>query len=519
MSRQPVGPEGHLPEPLEPRRLLAAFAPEAPAFASVFPVTQVITAELNGDGRDDLAIGQSSSGQTLTDRISLRFTTPAGLRGTQGIVTLLSPASRFTAGRLSTSDTSIYLATASPDGTVTLLRATSNGSANPTTRLNINTVLAGTGVGTVQRNIVDLAIGDFTRDGVADLLILTTAGGSSFFTVVPIDQATGRFGRAQNTELPTNATTLAVWSGRGVRDDFFRVVVGFGTPTTRFAVIARPTGGGPASVRFVDNDLLGSPRVLAIGREPAALLENTAAPAGTLVLAAALDVNNTTATRLAFWQLRPGGAIVRVAAPSTLAGQFDGSVTQILVGPVGSTVSDAPGITLAFTTGAASTYVGSTAAEPLRFSTDPGRRTLFVADLNNDLTADLGAFRRTVRDISVLGATARPATPLLTTLPAAATTGQTVTLTAFNMRTTINAAAVRVQFFRDADRNGVFNPSIDVLIGEDTRASDGFSISRVRRPAWGAGTVTLFARGFDARGGATPIATAALPRVSVTTPG
>ncbi len=83
--------------------------------------------------------------------------------------------------------------------------------------------------------------------------------------------------------------------------------------------------------------------------------------------------------------------------------------------------------------------------------------------------------------------------------------GDTITLTATGAAD-VDGTIARVEFYRDADGNGVFNADTDTLIGQDTSAVGGYTLT-VSTQDFATGTNRYFARAIDNDGTASPAVT------------
>ncbi len=85
------------------------------------------------------------------------------------------------------------------------------------------------------------------------------------------------------------------------------------------------------------------------------------------------------------------------------------------------------------------------------------------------------------------------------------TLGNNITLTA-NAPSDLDGTINRVEFFRDADNSGTFDANIDTLLGQDTLAAGGYTLT-VSTASFAVGTNRYFARAIDSDGASSNVVT------------
>ncbi len=145
----------------------------------------------------------------------------------------------------------------------------------------------------------------------------------------------------------------------------------------------------------------------------------------------------------------------------------------------------------------------STAAWPAGESSHPRQYFIFAEARDNDrgLSDPTNPNARTT--VSV--ATNPPSIASLVATPEPLARGQALTLTAVGVTDPDGAATVAlVEFYRDADFNGVFDEAADLLLGTDTLGGDGWQIAYGNTAGWRpelqSYVQTYFARARDADG-------------------
>lgn len=99
-----------------------------------------------------------------------------------------------------------------------------------------------------------------------------------------------------------------------------------------------------------------------------------------------------------------------------------------------------------------------------------------------------------------------------------ATTGQAITLSADGVADSDADGSIReVRFYRDANRNGAFDMS-DEMLGSDSNPEDGWTISTTAQSTWGAGVIRFFAVATDDAGDTSPARENSIVAVPASTP-
>lgn len=199
----------------------------------------------------------------------------------------------------------------------------------------------------------------------------------------------------------------------------------------------------------------------------------------------ALNTRGGTASDIA-GTLQPGSTHNLVQGASSAGGLTDGVNSNI--------VGVASGLgTLSSSGGATSTHPLLASSPAINKGTNPF-----------SLTTDQRGSPRTRGNAIDIGAFEFSAAPTLTSVTASAPTlvrGATLTLTA-NGAADSDGTIARVSFARDANNNGVYEPSDD-LDSDDANGADGFSVS-LNTAGWALGVHTFLAVGFDNDGLVTP---------------
>lgn len=125
------------------------------------------------------------------------------------------------------------------------------------------------------------------------------------------------------------------------------------------------------------------------------------------------------------------------------------------------------------------------------------------ANITVRATDTTGAFVETTFTVAVAASTNPPTVTSLSPSNAKVARGKAINLTATGVAATGSVA--KVEFYRDSNGNGTFEAGVDTLVGTDTSAAGGWSLSQ---PSTGlaSGNYTYFARAVDsANKGSSPV--------------
>jgi cyclophilin family peptidyl-prolyl cis-trans isomerase len=137
----------------------------------------------------------------------------------------------------------------------------------------------------------------------------------------------------------------------------------------------------------------------------------------------------------------------------------------------------------------------------LNFGSQTGTATITIR-----ATAHTGEFTEATFTVNVGAAVNPPTVTALNTSGAKVARGKTITLTAAGVADAAPGSVSKVEFYRDSNGNGVLDPGVDALVGEDTSATGGWSLT-LPTTGQASGNATFFARAIDnANQGSSPIA-------------
>lgn len=490
---------------LESRTLLTTLiGSEAPAFTALGPVTQVVTADLNRDGRNDLIVGEATSpGATGAGRIAFYLSGAGGLRRLARTITPSTAAERIEVGKLRPDDAPTYLALGQSANIVRLLRVSPGGVATNAGQVDLSVLLAGTIPDGTDRFITDLAFADVTGDGLAELLVLHTGGSPSYLSVFRINEGAGSISLISNTELGTGAETIV--TGKLNLDSADDVLVGFGFPTTTVtSLLTRNDGTGRFNVSTFGSGQGGYPSQLL-------LLQFNMIPEAGLVVGFTDPLQRSIET----WNFdRLTGEWTQDDVEPENDTRFNnGSVVQffnINFERMASSREALPGV-VAYADGVARYFGGSTGFEPLLIAPGASTPTFFIADLNNDLVPDIGGFRPGSADVVFFANNSTTPTRQFIVSPSFAQPGSTVQFAAYNVTPATPGASVRsVEFYRDSNGDGRFNANLDVRFALDTSGANGWGVARQIGPLWARGDQAVWYRTIDSLGRAGAVVRALL---------